>query len=222
MAVSLVQAVVNSSGSGANASTTLGSTPTAGSILVAVHGVAVASGTSSWTTPAAGWTLVDSANTNSGTNSINIYARVVQPGESSTYTIANGSSVTWMLHAYEISGASASVAGAIPAANHSNNVTVTTQTTLANTSITPTSGISAYLISGIFWQIGATSAQSIDGGLTATIAATNRAASAGLAIASTTGSYAPTWSWTTARQTAVALVLVQEGPSDTSGMFLVM
>jgi len=206
MAIALAQAGVKNTSGSATVSTTLVSTPTVGNIVVVVVGANVAGSVTSMTTPATGWTTIVQRDTDAS-NNVSIFARVVAVSESSTYTASATSAGTMFLSVYEISGAQATVALAV-SANNSNSSGATTVTTLSVGSITPTAGKNRLSINGIWYQGGTTTAQSIDGGFSIIGTGTIRGTSAHLVIASTSGTYNPSYSWTTLRPTATVSCMV--------------
>lgn len=206
MAVALAQSVVFATGT-TGAVATLGSTPTPGNIVVAAGATSATIGNDSWTTPATGWTLLNSINSGNATGSLATYARVVAASESASYTYAVSGATFTDLTICEISGGASTIALAIPTANHNMSGRVSAVTG-ATPTLTPTAGRSAIAL-GFCYFGGVTSAQSTNNGFTIHVNPDNEAAEADLAIASTTGSYTTTFLWTTAHGNAEALVIVR-------------
>ena len=211
MAVNLQQTVARNTSSTTSVTTTLVSSPTTGNIIVAVVGANVSNTATSMSTPATGWTKVVAQDTN-GANNTTIFARVVGAGEAAGYTARATSATVMSLSIYELSGAAATVAEAIQYSN-SNTSGASSVATLSVGSITPPAGHSAVSINGIWWQGGTTTAQSINSSFTIATTGTLRGDSSHLVISATSGSYNPTYSWTTSRPTATAAVMVMGRPT---------
>jgi len=213
MALALQQAAVKNTSATTTVSTALVSSPTTGNIVVAVVGSSVAGSVTSMSAPASGWTTVVQQDTNSG-NNVSIFARVVAAAESATYTATATGAGTMFLTVYEISGAPATVAEAIRYSN-SFNSGATSVATLSVGTLSPPAGHSGLSINGIWFQGGNTTAQSIDGTFSIVGTGTIRGTSAHLVIAATSGSYNPSYSWTTSRPSAAASIMVLARPTIT-------
>lgn len=211
MALALQQAAVKNTSATTTVSTALGSSPTTGNILVAVVASNVAAASTSMTSPGTGWSTIVQQNTNAN-NSVSIFARVVVAAESATYTATATAATTMFLTVYEISGAPATVAEAIQYSN-SNTSGASSVATLSVGTLSPPAGHSGLSINGIFWQGGTTTSQSIDGTFSIVGTGTIRGTSAHLVIAATSGSYNPSYSWTTSRLTATASIMVLARPT---------
>jgi hypothetical protein len=190
---------------------TLGATPTAGNLLIAVVGyqviaslVTLADGLGS-----SGWTQI--LGTTQGAGSCSTWAKVaVGSASEKTITASNGgSAVTGWIEALEISGADTTIAGAIPSQNKVGDGSGATVATFTHTAINPTGALSGVLISGIHWVSGVVVSPSVNTGMTAHVASTVRGAEADLVVAAAAASYAPAWSWTNTRTLAANLVYVQ-------------
>jgi len=201
-------------GTTSSLSVILDAAPTAGNIIVAVAGTNTNLATQNMTAPGTGWGVVTEALAAASTNAVGIYARKVASGEGSTYTLQSAaSSAVGFLHVYEFSGVG-SLALSIPATNYGSTGPNASGTSAATPSATPNAGSSGYVLAGIWWAGGSVTLPSASGFTTTNSANPGsgiRGASAELSVASASGSYNTTFSWTTSRASATAIMFIQDG-----------
>ena len=198
----------------------LPSLPTTNNLIIAVIGSNVSASNFTINSSLAGssWTLLKSQNTPTA-NGIAIYAHIVTSGEGTTYTAGASGATTMFLAVYELTGNSLIITDNIPSANSGTSTLGTADFSLKTATITPTSSRSAFAIAGIWWAGGTATGVTVNNSYTLFTSGTNRAATAELAIASTSGTYDTTFTWTNSTRTASTVyVVVQESPTLTIGV----